>query len=137
MTDTMQRPRTRGECRGAPRPCPWVSCAQHLALVAVLERDRFDRHGDTREMERFDDLVLARITNGDPTCAMDVADHSADSGGEETDVVAKLLGVSVAVAQNRERAAKRSLLIKLRAREVSTPDGRGVETIPSRREAES
>lgn len=23
------RPRTRGECVGRPRPCPWVACAWH------------------------------------------------------------------------------------------------------------
>lgn len=27
-----QRPRTRGECQGGPRPCPWVSCRHHLYL---------------------------------------------------------------------------------------------------------
>lgn len=26
------RPRTRGECRDAPRPCPWVGCKYHLFL---------------------------------------------------------------------------------------------------------
>lgn len=26
------RPRTRAECRGQPRPCPWFSCQHHLAF---------------------------------------------------------------------------------------------------------
>lgn len=26
------RPLTRGECRGEPRPCPWVACKHHLYL---------------------------------------------------------------------------------------------------------
>jgi hypothetical protein len=26
------RPRTRGECQGGARPCPYVSCAHHLYL---------------------------------------------------------------------------------------------------------
>src|SRR3569833_345337 len=33
-TATLQaeRPRTRAECQHEPRPCPWVSCKQHLYL---------------------------------------------------------------------------------------------------------
>lgn len=27
-----ERPRTRGECAGGQRPCPWVSCRYHLYL---------------------------------------------------------------------------------------------------------
>lgn len=26
------RPRTRGDCKDGPRPCPWVSCKYHLYL---------------------------------------------------------------------------------------------------------
>lgn len=26
----LTRPRTRAECAGQPRPCPWVSCQHHL-----------------------------------------------------------------------------------------------------------
>ena len=25
-----RRPRTRGECLGGPRPCPWIDCRHHL-----------------------------------------------------------------------------------------------------------
>lgn len=28
----VKRPTTRGECRDAPRPCPWVACKHHLYL---------------------------------------------------------------------------------------------------------
>lgn len=31
-TEPPERPRTRGECRDGPRPCPWVSCRHHLYL---------------------------------------------------------------------------------------------------------
>lgn len=30
--DGAVRPKTRGECVGGPRPCPWVSCRHHLYL---------------------------------------------------------------------------------------------------------
>lgn len=28
----VERPRTRGDCRGAERPCPWVGCRHHIYL---------------------------------------------------------------------------------------------------------
>jgi hypothetical protein len=28
----LQRPKTRAECKGGPRPCPWVSCSFHRYL---------------------------------------------------------------------------------------------------------
>lgn len=34
--DPLERPRTVGDCRGGPRPCPWISCRFSL-LVDVLE----------------------------------------------------------------------------------------------------
>lgn len=30
--DNLERPRTRGECRGGTRPCPWLGCKHHLYL---------------------------------------------------------------------------------------------------------
>lgn len=30
-----QRPRTRGECVGGERPCPWASC-EHHAIHGVM-----------------------------------------------------------------------------------------------------
>lgn len=31
------QPRTRGDCKGGPRPCPWVSCSMHLAFDVMPE----------------------------------------------------------------------------------------------------
>lgn len=45
-----KRPRTRGECKGGVRPCPWLSCRYHTAIM----------------------------TGGD-TCALDVADRGPQS----------------------------------------------------------
>lgn len=28
----IERPRFRGDCRDAPRPCPWVGCRHHLFI---------------------------------------------------------------------------------------------------------
>src|SRR5687768_4676303 len=30
--DDTERPQTRAECQGVPRPCPYVSCSHHLYL---------------------------------------------------------------------------------------------------------
>ena len=48
------RPRSRGECRNAPRPCPWVSCKYHLYLevwemTETCALDVADRGGITLE----------------------------------------------------------------------------------------
>jgi len=59
-------PRTRGECRGGPRPCPWVRCKWHLYL---------DVDPATGAMRvAFPDLEPWEL---DETCALDVADRGS------------------------------------------------------------
>jgi hypothetical protein len=60
--ETPRRPRTRGECAAAERPCPWVSCRHHMA-VDVL---------DTGSLKINSTLDLAELP---ATCSLDVADE--------------------------------------------------------------
>jgi hypothetical protein len=59
-----QRPRTRGDCVGDDRPCPWVSCRHHLFI------DRISVEGDV--VATFDDIV-----DMPETCSLDVAERGA------------------------------------------------------------
>lgn len=85
-----ERPRTRGECYGMPRPCPFASCRHHLL---------HDAH------RTIDGTPRLRILHDDPTtmvntCALDVADgfsylpdpsedqgiHNPSDGSVQTDL---------------------------------------------------
>lgn len=91
-----QRPRTRGECAAAPRPCPWVGCKYHLYLDAA-------RGGGIRL--NFPHLEVDDLED---SCALDVADR-----GEQTlDLVGRLLNVSRQAINNLED----DLLDRLRLR---------------------
>jgi hypothetical protein len=58
------RPKTRGECAGGERPCPWVSCAHHLYL------DVDSWNGSVKL--NFPDLEVSEMRE---SCALDVADR--------------------------------------------------------------
>lgn len=69
-----RRPKTRGECEHAERPCPWVSCRHHL----YLEVNR--RNGSIKFV--FPDLEPDELTH---SCSLDLADdgpHTLDMLGE-------------------------------------------------------
>lgn len=63
--DIPQRPRSRDECAGVPRPCPFVSCRHHLYL------DVSARTGAIKL--NFPDLEVDELP-ADKSCALDVAD---------------------------------------------------------------
>lgn len=72
------RPKTRGDCKDGPRPCPWLSCTQHLYLdvnpATGTIKFNFPDHD-------LDDLRA--------TCALDVADdgtHTLEQVGEYTNL---------------------------------------------------
>lgn len=44
-----QRPRTRGDCKDGPRPCPWVSCRHHLLLEIAKHGPKTDDAGNPRD----------------------------------------------------------------------------------------
>jgi hypothetical protein len=59
------RPRTREECKDAPRPCPFVSCKHHLYL---------DVNPETGSIKlNFPDLEVWEMKD---TCSLDVADRN-------------------------------------------------------------
>jgi len=64
--EDVERPRTRAECRDAPRPCPWVACKHHLYL------DINPRTGSIKL--NFPDLEPWELPH---TCALDVAEAGA------------------------------------------------------------
>ena len=64
--DDSDRPRTRAECSGGQRPCPWVACKHHLYL------DINPRTGSIKI--NFPDLEPWELPH---TCALDVADAGA------------------------------------------------------------
>jgi hypothetical protein len=64
----VQRPRTRGECEGGARPCPFVSCKHNLYL---------DVSGDTGAIKmNFPDLEVWEMGE---SCALDVADNDGET----------------------------------------------------------
>lgn len=68
-----ERPRTRGDCVNAVRPCPWVSCHHHLAL------DVNELNGSIKvvfpQPESADGEVDVDLETMPDTCALDVADR--------------------------------------------------------------
>jgi hypothetical protein len=62
--EDVERPKTRAECKGEARPCPWVACKHHLYL---------DINPETGSIKiNFPDLEPWEMPH---TCALDVADE--------------------------------------------------------------
>ena len=75
-TPEHERPRTRGECRSMPRPCPFVSCRHHLYLEASERSIKV----------AFPDLEPDELVE---SCSLDVADrgeHTLEEVGELVNV---------------------------------------------------
>jgi hypothetical protein len=73
----VKKPKTRGDCKGGFRPCPWVSCRHHL-LLNVVGCQVLRPHGHD------DPSLLVE------TCALDVVDANPD--GLSVEAVAQLTG---------------------------------------------
>lgn len=95
--EDVERPRTRAECRDAPRPCPWVACKHHLYL------DINPRTGSIKI--NFPDLEPWELEH---TCALDVA----DGGG----LTLEEIGVITNLTRERVRQVEVRGLLTLRAR---------------------
>lgn len=91
LAEHPDRPRTRADCRDAPRPCPWVSCRHHLFLDVRRTGAIAYPHGtDVAALERLGD-----------SCALDVAER-----GEATHAqVGQALNVTMQMASLIEQAA--------------------------------
>lgn len=89
----LARPRTRGECAGGPRPCPWTSCRYHLGR---------ERGGN--------------LPAGAPTCTLD----EADRGGATLEEIAGALGRTRERIRQIEKAAIGHLAGKMKRRGLLT-----------------
>jgi hypothetical protein len=87
-----ERPRTRGDCAGGERPCPWVGCKYHLAVeVSCAGGLKLAFPG-----VELEDMV--------ETCALDVA----DAGGATLEQCGQLLGITrERIRQVQARALQR------------------------------
>ena len=93
----VERPHTRGECREAARPCPWVACKHHLYL------DINPRTGSIKL--NFPDLEPWELAH---TCALDVA----ESGGRTLEEI----GTITNLTRERVRQVEVRGLVALHAR---------------------
>jgi hypothetical protein len=73
------RPKTRSECVGGHRPCPWVSCAHHLYLDVNPRTGAMKIHRPDLEPDELAE-----------TCVLDVA----DAGGLTLEDIAALRGIT-------------------------------------------
>lgn len=90
------RPRTRGDCAGGERPCPWASCRHHL-LVDVNPETGLLKIQE-RELEDLPE-----------TCALDVAER----GGLNQPDTAALLGVTRQRVDQLEKRGMRLLELRV------------------------
>lgn len=95
MLEESERPQTRGDCRDAPRPCPWVSCKYNLYLDVSPETGAIKLN--------FPDLRVEELKH---SCALDIA----DAGGATLEEVGELFNLT----RERVRQIEVRGLIKLR-----------------------
>jgi hypothetical protein len=120
-----KRPHTRGDCVDGPRPCPWVSCSEHL-LHGRLQRSSSGRDSDLPDAVTgqprvagdalSDDDCIAWLEATPHTCVLDIA----DAGGASLDAVGQLFGVTRERVRQIERKAQQLLRPTSRARSLAT-----------------
>jgi Sigma-70, region 4 len=89
------RPRTRGDCKGSLRPCPFVSCSHHLYLDVNPVNGAIKLNFPHLEVWQMGD-----------TCSLDVADR----GG----VTLEAVGAALNLTRERVRQIEVSALIGLK-----------------------
>ena len=77
--NAIPRPRSRLECKGGPRPCPYVSCRHHLYLDVNPEKGSLKLN--------FPDLKVWEMPE---TCSLDVAEN----GGLTLEEVGEILNLT-------------------------------------------
>lgn len=96
-------PGGRAECRGAPRPCPYVRCKWHLWFVAAV-----DRHGGQPRRS----TVIAAWVNDEgivpPSCALDIAESLKPGQTMPFRRLSELLGLGLNY-ETVERIARNAL----------------------------
>jgi hypothetical protein len=64
--ELVTRPTHRSQCKGGPRPCPWVSCAEHLLWTIP------------HLALKTDDEILDILFKMPETCLLDVTDQAEE-----------------------------------------------------------
>jgi hypothetical protein len=90
------KPQTRADCKGGPRPCPYISCKHHLYV------DVSPRTGAIKL--NFPDLEVWELSE---SCALDIADH----GGTTLEDVGAIMNLT----RERIRQVEVKALAKLEA----------------------
>lgn len=90
------RPKTRGECEGGPRPCPFVSCRYNLYLEVHASGALRTAHPAREPWQ---------VPAGE-SCALDLADQ----GPQRRDTIARLLGLVPERVRQVQNAAIGALL---------------------------
>lgn len=90
------KPKTRGDCKGTQRPCPYISCKHHLYV------DVSPRTGAIKL--NFPDLEVWELNE---SCALDIADH----GGTTLEDVGAIMNLT----RERIRQVEVKALAKLEA----------------------
>jgi hypothetical protein len=113
LADDMEyvRPRTRAECAGGVRPCPFVSCRYHLYLDVNPETGSFKKN--------FPDLEVWEMPQ---TCALDVAEQ----GGTTLEDVGHIMNLT----RERIRQIEANGIDKLQ-QEGYALEARAVDALPS------
>lgn len=90
----VERPRTRGECVDAERPCPFLACRYHIALDVHPVRGAITTN--------FPDIPVEAMVD---SCALDVADR----GPHTLEEVGELMNLTRERVRQIETAALRKL----------------------------
>lgn len=110
---SVSRPKTRGECLGGVRPCPWVGCRYHLALdehngtmSSPLTEQRLLFGDSNMAAKNWADTLVEGLDSMGDTCALDVADRGAATLQD--------MGSNVYLTRERIRQIEQVALRKLR-----------------------
>jgi Sigma-70, region 4 len=79
-----KRPRHRSDCIDGPRPCPFVGCRHHTALVADVARDSLKEiFPDLRIVDEPEGPGLDLLEQSVGTCVLDIADRHGNGPEHE------------------------------------------------------
>jgi hypothetical protein len=98
----IDRPRTRDDCAGGERPCPFVSCAHHLYLEVTDK-------GAVKYV--FPDVAPDALERLPATCALDVA----DDGGATLERTGELMNLTRERVRQLEVSAAGDFIAKWKA----------------------
>jgi hypothetical protein len=90
------RPKSRGDCNAAPRPCPWVGCRYHTYLDATTGGILMNRP------------ALEVWELGADSCALDLADR----GAQTPSTIGRVLNVTAERVRQLEEIAIRKLRLR-------------------------